>query len=221
MNGTVFIPRIIECSKCDCEWNISSQAYIPTSGYVCPHCTSRERENNTFQEDKHMANRSLLHRSKVEDFKSWLQEDGWQIEQTKGIYEIVRATKGTRKPLIVYTRDNKGKEHITVQERDVPVVRAYIRDRRREGRARANGIQKLTREEMLKVIDTRNPIGKFYRIEGKTIVAVDNSTGDAWTEEFKDFEAFLLWITTQLTVEEAVEKTRRRNKYAKCVSIRN
>lgn len=103
----------------------------------------------------------------------------------------------------------------------MPVVRAYIRDRRREGRARANGIQKLTREEMLKVIDTRNPIGKFYRIEGKTIVAVDNSTGDAWTEEFKDFEAFLLWITTQLTVEEAVEKTRRRNKYAKCVSIRN
>ena len=119
-----------------------------------------------------MANRSLLHRSKVEDFKSWLQEDGWQIEQTKGIYEIVRATKGTRKPLIVYTRDNKGKEYITVQERDVPVVRAYIRDRRREGRARANGIQKLTREEMLKVIDTRTD-RKFYRIEGKTIVAVD------------------------------------------------
>ena len=168
-----------------------------------------------------MANRALLHRSKIEDFKSWLQADGWQIEQPKGIYEVVRATKGTRKPLIVYTRDNKGNEHITVQNRDEGVVRAYIRDRRREARAKANGIQKLTREEMLKVIDTRNPIGKFYRIEGKTIVAVDNSTGDAWTEEFKDFEAFLLWITTQLTVEEAVEKTRRRNKYAKCVSIRN
>ena len=48
--------------------------------------------------------------------------------------------------------------------------------------------------EMLKVIDTRNPIGKFYRIEGKTIVAVDNSTGDA-LEGIQDFEAFLLWIT--------------------------
>ena len=93
----------------------------------------------------------------------------------------------------------------------MPVVRAYIRDRRREARAKANGIQKLTREEMLKVIDTRNPIGKFYRIEGKTIVAVDNSTGDAWTEEFKDFEAFLLWITTQLTVEEAVERVKGRH----------
>lgn len=221
MNGTESMPRIIECSKCGCEWNISSQAYIPGGGYTCPYCTSRERANNTFQEDNDMANRALLHRSKIEDFKSWLQADGWQIEQPKGIYEVVRATKGTRKPLIVYTRDNKGNEHITVQSRDEGVVRAYIRDRRREVRAKASGVKKLTREEMLKVIDTRNPIGKFYRIEGKTIVAVDNSTGDAWTEEFKDFEAFLLWITTQLTVEEAVEKTRRRNKYAKCVSIRN
>ena len=109
----------------------------------------------------------------------------------------------------------------TYQDRDVPVVRAYIMDRRREARAKANGIQKVTQEEMLKIIETRKPLGKFYRIEGKTIIAVDNSTGDAWTEEFKDFEAFLLWITTQLTVEEAVEKTRRRNKHAKCVSIRN
>ena len=79
-----------------------------------------------------MANRALLHRSKIEDFKSWLQEDGWQIEHTKGIYEVVRATKEGRKPLIVYTRDNNGKEHITVQSRDEGVVRAYIRDRRRD-----------------------------------------------------------------------------------------
>ena len=210
MNGTVCIPRIIECSRCGCEWNVSSQAYIPESGYVCPYCASRERGNNTFQEVRHMANRSLLRKSKIEDFKSWLQEDGWQIEPTKGIYEIVRATKGTRKPLIVYTRDNKGKEHITVQDRDVPVVRAYIMDRRREARAKANGIQKVTQEEMLKIIEIRKPLGKFYRIEGKTIIAVDNSTGDAWTEEFTDFETFLLWITTQLTVEEAEERIRGR-----------
>ncbi len=223
MNGTDCKPRIIECSRCGCEWNVSSQAHIPETGYICPHCTSRERGNNTFQEVKHMANRSLLHRSKIEDFKSWLQEDGWQIEQPKGIYEVVRATKGTRKPLIVYTRDNKGKEHLTVQDRDLPVVRAYIRDRRREARAKANGIQKVTKEEILKIIDTREPLGKFYRIEGKTIIAVDNSTGDAWTEEFKDFETFLLWITTQLTVEEAEEIIKERgNKCAtKCVGIRN
>jgi hypothetical protein len=212
---------IIEKRWANCE--VCGQAHIPVTGYVCPHCTSREQENNTFQEDKHMANRSLLHRSKIEDFKNWLKEDGWKIEQPKGIYEVVRATKGTRKPLIVYTRDNKGNEHITVQDRDVPVVRAYIRDRRREARAKANGIQKVTQEEMLKIIETRKPLGKFYRIEGKTIIAVDNSTGDAWTEEFKNFEVFLLWITTQLTVEEAEEIIKGRgNKCAtECVGIRN
>ena len=63
---------------------------------------------------------------------------------------------------------------------------------------------------MLKIIDTREPLGKFYMIEGKTIIAVDNSTGDAWTEEFKDFETFILWITTQLTVEEAEERIKGR-----------
>ena len=54
-----------------------------------------------------MAKRSLLRRSNIEDFKAWLQEDGWQIEKTKGIYEVVRATKPNRKPLIAYTRGDK------------------------------------------------------------------------------------------------------------------
>ena len=49
----------------------------------------------------------------------------------------MRARKGDRKPLIVYTRDNKGNEHITVQSRDEGVVRAYIRDRRREAWAKS------------------------------------------------------------------------------------
>lgn len=225
MNGTVFIPRSIECSKCGCEWNISSQAYIPTSGYVCPHCTSRERENNTFQEDKHMANRSLLHRSKVEDFKSWLQEDGWQIEKTKGIYEIVRARKGDRKPLIVYTRDNKGSEHITVQSRDEAVVRAYIRDRKREAWAKANGVEKITREKAKEIWDSSpigredyTPLGRFYYMDGKMIIGIDNSSGGAWTEEFRHWDTFKLWITTTMSVEEAKKITGRRRSNA---SIRN
>ena len=88
-----------------------------------------------------MANRALLHRKIIEDFKEWLQADGWQIEEPKGIYEVVWARKGDRKPLIAYTRDNKGNEHITVQSRDEGVVRAYIRDRRREAWAKANGIE--------------------------------------------------------------------------------
>jgi len=205
INGvsSISTARVIECSKCGCEWSISSQTDIPDSGYVCPHCTSRERENNTFQEDNDMAKRALLHRSKIGDFKAWLQEDGWQIEKTKGIYEVVRATKPNRKPLIVYTRDNKGGEHMSIQERDEGVVRAYIRDRRRSARAAQAGVKKITKAEAAKVINDRKPIGKFYLTEGRTIVGIDNATGDAWTEEFKNFEAFLLWVTTQLTAGEA------------------
>ncbi len=228
MNGTESAPRIIECSKCGCEWNISSQADVPESGYACPHCTSRERENNTFQEDNYMANRALLHRSKIEDFKGWLQEDGWQIEQTKGIYEVVRATKEGRKPLIVYTRDNNGKERITVQSRDEGVVRAYIRDRRREVWAKENGVEKITREKALEIWNSSpagkedyQPRGRFYCMDGKRIIGIDNDRGGAWTEEFKHWDTFKLWITTQMTVEEAERITGRRHGNEKCVGIRS
>jgi len=200
----------MECSKCGCEWTVSSQAYIPEGKYTCPHCASRERENNALQRDKDMAKRSLLRRSNIEDFKAWLQEDGWQIEKTKGIYEVVRATKPNRKPLIAYTRGDKEGERVSVQERDESVVRAYARDRRREARAAQAGVKKIAKEEAAKVIDTRKPIGKFYLTQGRTIVGIDNTTGDAWTEEFKSFETFYHWITTQLTAEETEKTTGRR-----------
>ena len=225
MNGKGREPRIVECSKCSCEWNISIKTRIPSSGYICPHCTSRERNSNSFQEVESMANRKLLHRSKIEDFKSWLQADGWQIEKTKGIYEIVRASKGDRKPLIVYTRDNKGSEHITVQSRDEAVVRAYIRDRKREAWCKANDVEKITKEKAREIWDSSptgkedyRPTGKFYYMDGKTIIGIDNSRGGAWTEEFKHWDVFKLWLTTQMTVEEAKKITGRRRSNA---SIRN
>jgi len=176
-----------------------------------------------------MANRALLHRSKIEDFKNWLQEDGWQIESTKGIYEVVRATKEGRRPLIVYTRDdNKGKEHMTVQSRDEGIVRAYIRDRKRETWAKENGVEKINKEKAQEIWNSSpsgkedyKPKGKFYYIDGKTIIGIDNDRGEAWTEEFKHWDAFKLWITTQMTVEEAEKITGRRHSNEKRVSIRN
>ena len=129
-------PRIIECSRCGCEWNVSCLAHIPASGYVCPHCTSREREDGPFRKGKYKANKAML--SKIEDFKSWLCGDGWRIEETKGMYEVVRATKEGRKPLIVYVRGSNGKARMAVQNRDKGVVRAYKRDRETEVCAKAN-----------------------------------------------------------------------------------
>ncbi len=76
-----------------------------------------------------MAIRNLLHKSKLNDFKRWLINDGWEIEPTKGLYEVLRAREGNKRPLIIHARDNN-KEHVTVQDRDAHIVRAYLRDRR-------------------------------------------------------------------------------------------
>lgn len=43
-----------------------------------------------------MANRHTLHKNKLKAFKDWLISDGWEIEDTKGFYEILRAKKGKR-----------------------------------------------------------------------------------------------------------------------------
>ena len=46
------------------------------------------------------------------------------------------------------------------------------------------GLKRVSGKKLLSIIDTREPIGLFYCKEGNIWVAVDNSTGDAWTEEF-------------------------------------
>lgn len=82
-----------------------------------------------------MANRSILAVSKLEDFKNWLIFKGWKIAETKDYFEVLRAVKeGRKNPLIVYKRlsTDNGKElvHLSVLDRDIGVVNAYLRSRR-------------------------------------------------------------------------------------------
>ena len=82
-----------------------------------------------------MANRSILAVSKLEDFKNWLIFEGWKIAETKDYFEVLRAVKeGRKNPLIVYKRlssDNGNKlVHLTVLDRDIGTVKAYLRNRR-------------------------------------------------------------------------------------------
>ncbi len=35
-----------------------------------------------------MANRNTLSVNKIDEFKSWLEKDGWQLQDTKGFYEM-------------------------------------------------------------------------------------------------------------------------------------
>ena len=85
-----------------------------------------------------MANRNTLCVKKLNDFKEWLISDGWEIQQPKGYYEVLRATKQSKKhPLIVYKRldTNSGNNlfHYTIQDRDVGVLRAYLKARKQNG----------------------------------------------------------------------------------------
>jgi len=56
-------------------------------------------------------------------------------------------------------------------------------------------IKEITKEAASKVIEMRRPQGRFFHMEGDKIIGIDNSTGDAWTEEFTNMKEFLNWIT--------------------------
>lgn len=59
-------------------------------------------------------------------------------------------------------------------------------------------IIKVTPEEASKIIETREPKGLFYTIEKvetkRIYVGIDNSRGDAWTEDFKSLSACKRWL---------------------------
>lgn len=94
-----------------------------------------------------MANRHTLHINKLEDFKEWLVKDGWEIEEPKGNYEVLRARKAGRKnPLIVYTKAD-AKEHLSLMDRDGGVVRAFLRDCKKP-KTNADRIRSMSDEEL-------------------------------------------------------------------------
>ena len=73
-----------------------------------------------------MAMRNILHRSKLDSFKYYLKANGWLIQDTKGVYEVLRAfnPEVQSRPLIVW--DGKSKEHFSVDARDFSIVRDFI-----------------------------------------------------------------------------------------------
>lgn len=94
-----------------------------------------------------MANRHTLHISKLDSFREWLVKDGWEIEEPKGIYEVLRARKSGRKnPLIVY-RKADAKEHLSLMDIDRGVVGAFLRDCRKS-KTNSDRIRSMSDEEL-------------------------------------------------------------------------
>lgn len=73
-----------------------------------------------------MAERCLLHKNKLEPFKVWITSSGYELQETKGLYEVLRATKG-KETVIIY-RKTQAKEHLTVQQKDYKLIRQFIRE---------------------------------------------------------------------------------------------
>lgn len=55
-------------------------------------------------------------------------------------------------------------------------------------------VQSVSREELRGVIVNYQPRGLFLARDGRRWMAVDNSTGHAWTEEFKCRHKALHWL---------------------------
>lgn len=76
-----------------------------------------------------MAERCLLHKDKLDLLKWWLSSRGYEIQTTKGIYEVLRAKKD-KDTVVVFKKDN-AKEHLSVQQKDHRLIRQFIRETKR------------------------------------------------------------------------------------------
>lgn len=66
-----------------------------------------------------------------------------------------------------------------------------------------HGIQIIDNETSHKIIETRKPEGLFLTIENRRMVAIDNTSGNAWTEDFRNEKVALRWLKGEIDTEEA------------------
>lgn len=55
-------------------------------------------------------------------------------------------------------------------------------------------IREVNPEESFKIITEREPKGLFWQKDGDLYVGIDNSTGDAWTQDFSTLDECLAWL---------------------------
>ena len=63
--------------------------------------------------------------------------------------------------------------------------------------------QWISAEKACEIVITREPIGLFIHLDvlHELYVAIDNSTGDAWVEEFKYYEDAVKWLSGEKECE--------------------
>jgi len=84
-----------------------------------------------------------LHIKKLEEFATYCEQHGWERQQVKGDYEVLRMRHPDWKaPLIVHARHNSssGTEliHLTTRGNSEAMVSRYVRDKQRTKSAEAS-----------------------------------------------------------------------------------
>ena len=79
-----------------------------------------------------MAVKNLLHKSKLEEFKAWLEKNyGLIIEPCKGSFEVLRWSKGDKyggpMPIIYQSKSN---EHYSCNEASIAYVKKFIKEKK-------------------------------------------------------------------------------------------
>lgn len=68
----------------------------------------------------------------------------------------------------------------------------------------------VSQQEANAIIEHRGPRGLFVLETGVEYIGIDNSTGDAWTEEFPDLTECMMWLAWE---KEAAQAAKAQRKY--------
>lgn len=55
-------------------------------------------------------------------------------------------------------------------------------------------IREVTDAEAVEIITKRETRGLFYQKDGDITIGIDNTTGEAWTEDFDTLDECLAWL---------------------------
>lgn len=58
-------------------------------------------------------------------------------------------------------------------------------------------IKEIDKKTASSIIENRIPLGLFWVKEDEVYVGIDNTTGDAWCEEFKDLESCYKYLNEE------------------------
>jgi hypothetical protein len=78
-----------------------------------------------------MANKALLHKNSLDDFREWLKANHWHIICPQSQHEVLRAWKvnSERSRLLSVYATPGQREHLSILNRDVPLIRQYLKER--------------------------------------------------------------------------------------------